>query len=126
MSQFRGGAASLGLRLDVQTGGSLRRKADGMFARVSTYEETEDSLAESLRRTPDVLQRVGAMSGFHGVYYLADRASGKTMSITLWETEEAMRQSEEAADQLRADEAAATGGKIVSVEHYEVVASELR
>lgn len=97
-----------------------------MFARVSTFEETEASVDESLRRTPEVLKRANALSGFEGVYYLVDRSSGKTMTITLWETEEAMRQSEEAANQIRVDEAAATGGNILSVEHYEVAASELR
>lgn len=111
--------------MDLQAGILPRRKADGMFARVSTFQETEDSLAESLRRTPDALQKASAMSGFKGVYSLVDRSSGKSMTITLWETEEAMRESEEAANQLRADEAAATGANIVSVERYEVVTSEL-
>ncbi len=96
-----------------------------MFARVSSFEATEDSLAESLRRTPDVLQKARAMSGFQGLYELVDRSSGKAMTITLWETEEAMRESEEAANRIRADEAAATGANIVSVERYEVATSEL-
>lgn len=57
---------------------------------------------------------------------LVDRSSGKTLTITLWETEEAMRNGEEAANRIRTDKAAASGGKIVSVEHYEVAAAELR
>lgn len=97
-----------------------------MFARVSTFEETTDSIEESLRRTPDVLKRAEALSGFKGVYYLVDRSSGKTLTITLWETEEAMRDSEEAANRIRTDEATASGGNIVSVDHYEVAAAELR
>ncbi|HVR80244.1 MAG TPA: hypothetical protein VMS99_17870 [Acidimicrobiia bacterium] len=96
-----------------------------MFARVSTYQETEDSIAESVRRTPAAVQKARSMSGFKGVYSLVDRSSGKSMTITLWETEEAMRESEEAANQLRDDEAAATGANIVSVERYEVATSEL-
>jgi len=110
---------------DLQVGSLPRRKADGMFARVSTYQETEDSLAESVRRTPAAVEKARAMSGFKGVYSLVDRSSGKSMTITLWETEEAMRESEEAANQLRDDEAAATGANIVSVERYEVATSEL-
>ena len=97
-----------------------------VFARVSTVEETTDSIEESIRRTPDVLKRAEALSGFEGVYYLVDRSSGKTLTITLWETEEAMRNSEEAANRIRTDEAAASGGKIVSVDHFEVAAAELR
>lgn len=97
-----------------------------MFARVSTFEETTESIEEALQRTADVLTKVAALSGFTGVYYLVDRSSGKTLAITLWETEEAMRESEEAANRIRSDEAAASGGRIVSVDRYEVAAAELR
>lgn len=54
---------------------------------------------------------------------LADRQSGKVEVVTLWESEEAMRHSEEEADQLRGDTARATGGAIAGVERYEVVLS---
>ncbi len=97
-----------------------------MFARVSTFRESADSIEESLTRTADVVERAEAMSGFKGLYYLIDQTSGKTMAITLWNTEEDMRSSEEAANQIRADEAAATGGQIVGVERYEVAVAELR
>lgn len=97
-----------------------------MFARVSTFQESAESIEESLTRTTDVVERAEAMPGFKGLYYLIDQASGKTIAITLWNTEEDMRNSEEAANQIRADEAAATGGQIVDVERYEVAVAELR
>jgi heme-degrading monooxygenase HmoA len=54
---------------------------------------------------------------------LADSQSGKVEVVTLWESEEAMRQSEEEADQLRGDTARAGEGTIAGVERYEVVLS---
>jgi heme-degrading monooxygenase HmoA len=53
---------------------------------------------------------------------MGDRETGKLVSVTLWESEEALRASEEAADQLRADAADRTGGAIASVERFEVFA----
>src|SRR3712207_5349386 len=63
------------------------------------------------------------MEGFRGILALADRQSGKVELVTLWESEEAMHQSEEVAEQLRAGTARATGGEIAEVERYEVVLS---
>ncbi|HEX2108629.1 MAG TPA: hypothetical protein VHF70_05045 [Rubrobacteraceae bacterium] len=51
---------------------------------------------------------------------LGDRHSGRTLGITFWETEEAMRVSEEAANRLREESAQAGGDTIASVERYEV------
>ena len=98
-----------------------------MFARVSTFQESPEGIAESIRRLPETQQRVEAMdlSGLKGIYYLVDRHSGKTLTITLWETEQDLKASEEAANQVRGEEAEATGGQIVDVERFEVVAADL-
>jgi hypothetical protein len=44
------------------------------------------------------------------------------VAITLWESEDALRESEEAANKLRSDTSSAGGAEIVSVERFEVVA----
>ena len=49
------------------------------------------------------------MDGFKGMIALGDRQSGKTLGITFWESEEAMRASEEEANRLR-EESAEAGG----------------
>jgi hypothetical protein len=41
-------------------------------------------------------------------------------SITIWESEEALRASAAEADKLRQDAAAPSGSTIDSVEHYEI------
>src|SRR5215204_3031715 len=61
-----------------------------------------------------------ADGGFKGMIALGDRHSGRTLGITFWESEEAMRTSEEAAKRLREESAKAGGDTISSVERYEV------
>lgn len=67
-----------------------------------------------------IVQQVRGLPGFLGVYWLVDRATGKAVSLTLWEDEETMRASEERADRIRVDTARREGQRIVSVDRYEV------
>jgi hypothetical protein len=66
------------------------------------------------------LPRVQQLDGFEGVYYLVDRESGKALTIILWESEEAMRASEEEADRLRSVSAESASATVQDVERYEV------
>ncbi|MBE0476694.1 MAG: hypothetical protein IBX62_06345 [Coriobacteriia bacterium] len=93
-----------------------------MYARVSRYEVPIDRLDEDIRDVDKAEKAVSGMPGSLGLYYLVDRESGKTMSVTLWESGKAMRDSETAADRLRRETTSAVSAKIVSVERYEVVA----
>ena len=92
-----------------------------MHARVSIFEGAPDEIDEGLRQAREqVLPRARQMDGFKGIIALGDRQSGKTLGITLWESEEAMRASEEAANRLREESAEASGGTVAGVERYEV------
>ena len=92
-----------------------------MYARVSILEGPPEQVDEGVRQAREVvLPRGRQIEGFKGMIALADRQSGKTLVITFWESEEAMRASEEAADQLREESAEAGGDTIASVERYEV------
>jgi hypothetical protein len=53
-------------------------------------------------------------------YFLADRTTGKGMSITMWETEAALTQSVARADELRRPGSETGGASIESVAHYEI------
>ena len=89
-----------------------------MFARVSTYRAADsDKLLEGFRSVTDPL---GQMDGFSHAYFLVDRASGKGMSITVWESEQALSASVAKADELRKQGTETGGGSIESVEHYEI------
>ena len=92
-----------------------------MFARVSTYEGSPDHTAEGLRVAQEqILPAAKLMDGFKGIYLLYNRESGKSLSVTLWETEVDMRANEEAANRVRAQSAEASGDKVINVERYEV------
>ena len=92
-----------------------------MHARVSIFEGAPDEIDEALRQAREqVLPQARQMDGFKGLIALGDRQSGKTLGITLWESEEDMRASEEAANRLREESAEAGGGTVAGVERYEV------
>jgi heme-degrading monooxygenase HmoA len=88
-----------------------------MFARVSTYRGDADGLMRGFEGVRGPLE---AIDGFSHAYFMADRASGKAMSITIWESEEALQASAAKADELRAQGAAAGSGEIEAVETYEI------
>ena len=95
-----------------------------MYARVSKLEGPPEQVNELGRIVAEwVAPSLTEMEGFRGILTLADRQSGKVEVVTLWESEQAMRQSEEEADQLRGETARAAGGEIAGVERYEVVLS---
>ena len=92
-----------------------------MYARVSFLEGLPAPLDRLLSEVRDeVLPRAKQMGGFKGMIALGDRHRGKTIGITFWESEEAMRASEEAANQLREESAEAGEDTIAGVERYEV------
>jgi heme-degrading monooxygenase HmoA len=88
-----------------------------MFARVSTYRGDGDRLLQGFA---DVTGPLEAIEGFSHAYFMVDRESGKGLSITVWETEEALNASAAKADELRSRGAEAGGATIESVEHYEI------
>ncbi len=93
-----------------------------MHARVSIFEGPPDMIDEALRQAREVIlpQAKEMDPGFKGIIALTDRQSGKLLGITFWESEEAMRASEEAANRLREESAEAGGGTVAGVERYEV------
>lgn len=60
-----------------------------------------------------------------GAILLVDRENGEALSITFWEDEPAMRASEERANSLRADAAAAIGAGEPAIGRYEVAVFEM-
>jgi heme-degrading monooxygenase HmoA len=94
-------------------------------ARVSSLEGAPDRIDEGIRRTrEETLSRVRALSGSKGAIGLSDRNSGRVKLITLWESADALRASEEQADRLRAEAAESGDLRIVSVDRYEVAVAD--
>jgi heme-degrading monooxygenase HmoA len=92
-----------------------------VYARVSMFESSPDQIDEFLRQAREqVLPQAKQDEGFKGMVALTDRQSGKSLGISFWESEEAMRASEEGANRLREESAEAGRGTVTGVERYEV------
>ena len=93
-----------------------------MYARVTTLQGSPGSFEEGRKALEQqILPAVRQMKGFRGLLSLGDRNTGRGFTISLWESEEAMRQSEEAANQLRASSAASMDSQVAGVERFEVI-----
>jgi hypothetical protein len=92
-----------------------------VFARVSTIQGPPEAVDEGIKTVREqVLPAAKGMQGFKGMLALIDRATGKSVGVTLWASEDDMRASEEAAGRLRSSSAQTGNAQIVSVERYEV------
>ncbi len=97
-----------------------------MYARLTTLEGPPDRIDDAIRYTQEqVLPQLQQMDGFKGFIALGDRQSGKLRGVALWENEEALRATEEAASRIRSGVAEATGGTVADVEQYEVTLFEV-
>jgi heme-degrading monooxygenase HmoA len=96
-----------------------------VHARLTTLEATPDRMDDVTREVQEhVLPQLQQLDGFKGFIALRDRVSGRLRGVALWESEEALRATDEAAARIRGGVAEATGGTVASVENYEVVVYE--
>jgi heme-degrading monooxygenase HmoA len=93
-----------------------------MHARLTTVEAPPDRMDDATRHIQEqVLPQLQQLDGFEGFIALRDRESGRVRGVAFWESEEALRATDEAAARIRGGVTEATGGTIASVENYEVV-----
>jgi heme-degrading monooxygenase HmoA len=90
-----------------------------MFARVSVY-QAEPGRIDDVARSFQDRRSVQELQGFVDAFVLVDRNSGKAMTLTLWESEQAANESAEKAKELRNSAVEEFGGSVESVETYEV------
>jgi hypothetical protein len=92
-----------------------------MFARVSRFEGSPEGIDEALGHVREqILPQIQRQDGSKGLIALGDRRSGTVLGVTLWESEEDMRASEEEADRLREESAEVSNQTVADVERYEV------
>jgi heme-degrading monooxygenase HmoA len=65
-----------------------------MFARVQTIHQPAEKLDELTKLAREQLPAAHELPGFAGFYYLVDRDHGKALVISLWQSEEELRQLE--------------------------------
>ena len=98
-----------------------------MFARVSILEGPGEGVDQATTIARErLVPALREVDGFAGMLILADRSTGRSMGITLWESEQALRASEDAATGMRSQTADETSAQIVGVERYEVTLDERR
>jgi len=96
-----------------------------MYARVTTIEGAPDKVDDFTRQTQEqTLPKLQQMDGFKGFVALGDRQSGKVLGVSFWESEEALRATEEASSSVRSEAAQAADGIVAGVEEYEVLVNE--
>jgi heme-degrading monooxygenase HmoA len=96
-----------------------------MHARVTTLEVPPDRMDDATRHVREqVVPRLSQMEGFKGFVALGSRQSGKLQGVAFWESEEALRATDEAVVPIREGAAEAAGGTVASVEEFEVVVFE--
>jgi heme-degrading monooxygenase HmoA len=88
-----------------------------MFARVATYTGDADELVRGFEAARGDLEQI---DGFSNAYFCVNRASRKALTITLWESEQALEASAERAHQLRTQATQPSGATTDSVMQYEV------
>ncbi len=96
-----------------------------MYARVTTIEGAPDKIDDATRHVQEqTLPQLQKMEGFKGFVALGDRQSGKVLGVAFWESEEALRATEEAVSSVRSGAAGASDGTVAGVEQYEVLVYE--
>ena len=91
-----------------------------MHARVSFYDSGSASKEDAAEAFDSAVRAVKDMQGNKGGVLLVDTAHGKAITVTYWETEEALRDSTQQADAVREQAAGSAGMSITAVEAYEV------
>jgi hypothetical protein len=98
-----------------------------MYARVTTYRGTVEDFdwAKALLEA-QLKERTRQLVGCSGVLLMIDRSSGESLSITLWDDEEAMARSRPDGQDLRQRAAWFSGATVADVAEYEVPFAEIR
>ena len=73
-----------------------------MHARHTTLQVSPERIDDMVRQLEvEQLPRFRDQDGYKGFTVLADRGSGKVVGVSFWESEDALRASEEVASQAR-------------------------
>jgi hypothetical protein len=93
----------------------------GMHARVMRVQLGDVDRAVAFVRD-QILPSVGRQTGIVDAYWLADRASGDGLAVTIWESEDAMLAADDAAREASRNEAKEGSVEAAALELYEVIA----
>lgn len=92
-----------------------------MIARVNSAQTAPDKLTGLIKFSEEQLPDTREAPGFKGFYLLADRQNGKVVSISLWDSDDDLRQFEARGAQLRKEASSELSMAPTPVDLYEVV-----
>jgi hypothetical protein len=94
-----------------------------MYARISTIEGDPSKIDDAVAVLNEkIIPTLKGVKGFTAVNFMADRSTGKLVGVAFWQDQAALEGSMEAVNPMRTEVADAMGGKVVSVESYELLA----
>ena len=93
-----------------------------MYARATTLQASTRPVQEEIDHYQEGIPAVREISGNRGAFLLVNRSAGEAISVTLWESDEAMQASRKRADELRQEAQESTGEP---VDEYEVAVWEV-
>ena len=91
-----------------------------MFARVTTYELAEGRASESVEAFAPAIDQIRDLDGLVDAFFLVERDGEHAVSLTLWETLDAMERSRVAASTARIDAARSVAAAVISTYELEV------
>jgi heme-degrading monooxygenase HmoA len=91
-----------------------------VFARVILAQTMADQVDGAVAIAKRQLPGARGQQGYQGFYVLADRTSGKLMTISLWDSREDLLAVEARAAQVREDTAESIGTARLPVDIYQV------
>lgn len=92
-----------------------------MYARTTTMEATPASVDAGIAYVRDeVMPLLDGLDGYVGLSLLADRSSGRCITTSAWESEDAMRASAAAVADVRNRAAEIFGGGSPTIEEWEI------
>jgi heme-degrading monooxygenase HmoA len=92
-----------------------------MFARVISVQTAPDKIAGFVKWSEERLPAAREAPGFKGLYLLADRQSGKVVSISLWDSDDDLQQNQARGAQMRKEANSELGIASPAADIYEVL-----
>jgi heme-degrading monooxygenase HmoA len=93
-----------------------------MWARVARYEVEPERMEAAVEGFEAAASGLSGLSGTRGGFLLVDREEGSVLTVTFWESWDALRSSDVAATVLRRQAMEEAQGQVASVAIYEVAA----
>jgi heme-degrading monooxygenase HmoA len=91
-----------------------------MFARVTTYELADGRASESIDAFQPAIDHVRELEGLVDAYFMVERDGRHAMTMTLWESLDAMERSRVAASNARTEAASIVAAEVTSTYEFEV------